>query len=207
LVVLIADSGSEAFPFLRRLAWLGAHQPSPGELATLRSAGRLPLTHPGMPTVQLVRHSRRDPDWTAVGFEPLVTGLVDEPDTRVLRGPAWMTTWADLDRAIGERLAVWVGPCPQPADHVGYYISTWDPLGIGSSALIESEYDALVPPLVTRLAEGAGPMEIAEFLRTEMLDYFGLPLSGAETDPVAAALVDAAHTWTPSPPTDREWAR
>ncbi|WP_405446619.1 hypothetical protein [Streptomyces erythrochromogenes] len=68
-------------------------------------------------------------------------------------------------------------------------INEWDPIGVADS--VRDEYDCMLPPLLGRLRGGAGPTEIAEFLRHEMEDHFGLESPCPQPDAVAARLV----TW------------
>ncbi|MET9607271.1 hypothetical protein ABZZ17_19675 [Streptomyces sp. NPDC006512] len=71
-------------------------------------------------------------------------------------------------------------------------LNAWDPIGVADA--VQDEYDCMLAPLLGQLHSGAGPTEIAEFLRHELADHFGLDPSGPRPDAMAARIV---AWWTP----------
>jgi hypothetical protein len=53
-------------------------------------------------------------------------------------------------------------------------LNTWDPIGIGPDGGPPDEYDCLIGPMLGRWERGADACELAEFLRRELDDHFGL---------------------------------
>jgi hypothetical protein len=53
-------------------------------------------------------------------------------------------------------------------------LNTWDPIGIVPDGGPLDEYDCLIGPMLGRLERGADARELAEFLRLELDDHFGL---------------------------------
>ena len=53
-------------------------------------------------------------------------------------------------------------------------LNTWDPIGVVSDGGPLDEYDCLIAPMLDRLERGADARELAEFLRLELDDHFGL---------------------------------
>jgi hypothetical protein len=53
-------------------------------------------------------------------------------------------------------------------------LNTWDPIGIVPDGGPLDEYDCLVGPMLGRSERGADARELAEFLRRELDDHFGL---------------------------------
>lgn len=53
-----------------------------------------------------------------------------------------------------------------------YLLNRWDFLGV--AGIVDDEYDCMIAPLLSRLMEGAGRAEIAEYLWYELQDHFGL---------------------------------
>jgi len=77
-------------------------------------------------------------------------------------------------------------------------LNAWDPIGVyqpsapGEPDSIdwpEDEYDCLRSPLVSRLESGASRLEIADFLRNELHDHFGV------TAPITDDLLDGLFEW------------
>jgi hypothetical protein len=74
-------------------------------------------------------------------------------------------------------------------------LNAWDPIGVYLSdpsvslEWPEDEYDRLQWPLVSRLQEGASPLDVADFLRRELLDHFGVDA------PIADDLLDQLFAW------------
>ncbi|GGP41009.1 MULTISPECIES: hypothetical protein [Streptomyces] len=66
-------------------------------------------------------------------------------------------------------------------------LNEWDPVGVADE--VPDEYDCLLAPLLGRLRRGADQAEIAAFLRTELVEHFGLTPSPSEPGTVAARLV------------------
>lgn len=69
-------------------------------------------------------------------------------------------------------------------------LNEWDPIGVADVA--HDEYDCLIEPLLSMLAGGARRAEIAEYLRSELRDHFGLDPAHHDIDVVAARTVSAA---------------
>lgn len=195
LVGAVTDTGCETHPVVQRLAWPSAHVPTPAEIDAVASRGRFPVPLAGVDPVELLRRGPRDPDWSDVGFTRLAAGVIRGPDPRALSGPAWMTGWSGLAEALRDP-GPFTGPRPEPAEQIGFRLTTWDPLGIGGTALIEAEYDPLVTHLIAHLTPRTTAAEIAALLRDELLDRFGLSVTGNDVDGVAQDLAAAAATWT-----------
>lgn len=53
-------------------------------------------------------------------------------------------------------------------------LNGWDPIGVIEHGEPHDEYDCLIAPILDRLAGGAGPAELAAFLRRELADHFGM---------------------------------
>lgn len=70
-------------------------------------------------------------------------------------------------------------------------LNTWDPIGIrpGVSAWPPDEYECLVGPLLTRLRRGDSAESVATFLRSELVDHFGLDPDSSDPDAFAAKVV------------------
>ena len=65
-------------------------------------------------------------------------------------------------------------------------ICEWDPLGVmADPAWPRDEYDCLVGPLLTLVQSGASKEEIALYLRTEIVEHFGLSGEGHDFTSVA----------------------
>ncbi|MFF8985896.1 hypothetical protein ACF08E_21240 [Streptomyces globisporus] len=62
-------------------------------------------------------------------------------------------------------------------------LNEWDPIGVAD------EYDCMLAPLLGRLRRGADQAEIAAFLRTELVEHFGLTPAPAEPEAVATRLM------------------
>lgn len=65
----------------------------------------------------------------------------------------------------------------------------WDPLGVmhGPDSSVD-EYDGLVGPLLTLLSQGAGESVLAQHLRAEMTEHFGLAADEVDCAEVAKRL-------------------
>ncbi|MDZ4323780.1 MAG: hypothetical protein U1A73_01965 [Pseudomonas sp.] len=75
-----------------------------------------------------------------------------------------MATAALSKREIRERMA-----------QLRALMCEWDPIGVMSDPdWPRDEYDCLVAPLLTLLAQGATEDEIAAYLRKEITEHFGL---------------------------------
>ena len=75
-------------------------------------------------------------------------------------------------------------------------LNEWDPIGVfdpegeGGDAGPLDEYDCLRDPLISHLLRGANRAEIAEFLRRELTNHFGL-----EPGLVTTNLIDRIFEW------------
>lgn len=68
-------------------------------------------------------------------------------------------------------------------------ICAWDPIGVmDDPEWPHDEYDCLVGPVMRILESGAGPNEIAKYLRHEIESHFGLASRYREFDAFAAQL-------------------
>ncbi|MHC3394402.1 hypothetical protein ACLQ2E_33820 [Streptomyces lavendulocolor] len=76
-------------------------------------------------------------------------------------------------------------------------LNEWDPIGVADD--VQDEYDCMLAPLLQQLRSGAGRSEIAEFLRHELEDHFGLDPLGPGPDAVAARVV---AWWTSAGPAE-----
>lgn len=62
----------------------------------------------------------------------------------------------------------------------------WDPIGIMDNAdAPRDEYDCLIGPLLTRLASSASEVDIANYLRDEIVGHFGLSSTHDDFNAVA----------------------
>jgi hypothetical protein len=70
-------------------------------------------------------------------------------------------------------------------------LNEWDPIGVigADSDGPEDEYDCLRWPLVSRFQRGASRTEVANFLREELQDHFGL--NGSVSDET----IDRLFSW------------
>ncbi|MFF3015627.1 hypothetical protein [Streptomyces sp. NPDC057939] len=66
-------------------------------------------------------------------------------------------------------------------------LNEWDPIGVADA--VQDEYDCMLAPLLGRLHGGAGRVAIAEFLRHELEDHFGLDAATSRPDAMAARLI------------------
>jgi hypothetical protein len=198
LVCAVAASDHGLHPLLRRLAWPAAHVPRPSEIHTLTARGRFPVAMTQVNVVEPLRHRPQDPDWAQAGFSLLANDIIREPDTQSLTEPAWMTGWGAFGDAL-RRLDRSIGPIPEPAQQVGFLITTWDPLEIGGTDLIETEYDALVEPLMARLTPRTTSAEIATVLNEVLLNLFGSPVASHDVRDIAHDLALTAATWIQRP--------
>ncbi|WP_307038860.1 hypothetical protein [Agromyces ramosus] len=76
-------------------------------------------------------------------------------------------------------------------------LNEWDPLGVYVPAgpgdeewLPQDEYDCIRDPLLSRLLRGDSKAEVAQFLRHELDEHFGVP-----TRLVTTELVDKVAGW------------
>jgi hypothetical protein len=73
-------------------------------------------------------------------------------------------------------------------------LNEWDPAGIHDPSDDEpwpdDEYDCLLGRLLTRLLRGDGRADVAQFLRQELEDHFGLP-----SWLVTTSFIDRLFTW------------
>lgn len=68
-------------------------------------------------------------------------------------------------------------------------INAWDPIGVlDDPSWPRDEYDALVGPVLRRLEAGDTPAELAEYLRAEVRDRFGLDSDARPPEDVAAEM-------------------
>lgn len=72
-------------------------------------------------------------------------------------------------------------------------LNDWDPIGVAD--LVDDEYDCLLAPLSTRLAQDATRASLAGFLRSALHDHFGLDPDRCGTDAFVARLLGWAATW------------
>jgi hypothetical protein len=68
-----------------------------------------------------------------------------------------------------------------------YLLGEWDPIGVAD--ISPDEYDCLIGPLMSKLAGGAGRVQISEYLWFELGDHFGLDPASCEVDAIANRLV------------------
>lgn len=75
-------------------------------------------------------------------------------------------------------------------------LNEWDPIGvfdpddeIDSSGPVD-EYDCIRDPLISHLLRGDSRHEVAEFLREELTDHFGL-----EHSLVTTSVIDRIYKW------------
>jgi hypothetical protein len=73
-----------------------------------------------------------------------------------------------------------------------YLLNQWDPLAVAD--IVADEYDCLLLPLWARLTQGATRESIAEYLRHEIQDHFGLDQERCGVDAVA----DELFAWAAS---------
>ncbi|MET8936744.1 hypothetical protein ABZ329_06515 [Streptomyces rubiginosohelvolus] len=66
-------------------------------------------------------------------------------------------------------------------------LNEWDPIGVADE--VPDEYDCMLAPLLGRLRRGADQAEIAAFLRTELVEHFGLTPVPSEPETVATRLM------------------
>ncbi|MFJ3969573.1 hypothetical protein ACIPYR_15670 [Streptomyces parvus] len=66
-------------------------------------------------------------------------------------------------------------------------LNEWDPIGVADA--VPDEYDCMLAPLLWRLRRGADKTEIAAFLRTELVEHFGLTPAPSEPEAVATRLM------------------
>lgn len=66
-------------------------------------------------------------------------------------------------------------------------LNEWDPVGVADD--VQDEYDCMLAPLLQRLRGGADEPEIAEFLRHELEDHFGLTPLPSEPKAMAARVI------------------
>ncbi|MEV4947344.1 hypothetical protein [Streptomyces sp. NPDC053755] len=67
-----------------------------------------------------------------------------------------------------------------------HLLNEWDPIGVAD--VVRDEYDCMLDPLLRRLRSGAGRRELAEFLRRELTDHFGLTVPPSQPEAMAARL-------------------
>lgn len=72
-------------------------------------------------------------------------------------------------------------------------LNEWNPIGV--SDIPEDEYDCFIAPLLSKLQAGAGQAEIDAYLRHELVEHFGLPLTRKNPGDTAQRLV----TWWENP--------
>src|SRR5579859_299306 len=72
-----------------------------------------------------------------------------------------------------------------------YLLNRWDPIGIYDEDLDfpPDEYDCLIGPLTTRLADSVSQAQMSEFLWRETEDHFGLDPLPRGTDQFAGRLI------------------
>lgn len=68
-----------------------------------------------------------------------------------------------------------------------HLLNEWDPIGVADE--VQDEYDCMLTPLLQRLRHGADQVEIAEFLRHELEDHFGLTPLPSEPEAMATRLM------------------
>jgi hypothetical protein len=97
-----------------------------------------------------------------------------------------MTTTALSRREISER-----------SSQLLALMCDWDPIGVMSDPdWHREEYDCLVGPVLTLLAQNANEDDIARYLRQEMIQHFGL----SQDNIVVAEVAGRLHRWF-----DRGW--
>jgi len=68
----------------------------------------------------------------------------------------------------------------------------WDPIGVMANPdWPRDEYDCLIGPLLQRLSQGASAVEIADYLRDEITEHFGLN----EADYQFASIAERIAFW------------
>ena len=72
-------------------------------------------------------------------------------------------------------------------------LNGWNPIGV--SDIPADEYDCFIAPLSAKLQAGAGQAEIDAYLRHELVEHFGLPLTQDNPGDTAQRLV----TWWENP--------
>ena len=66
----------------------------------------------------------------------------------------------------------------------------WDPIGVGAEGP-RDEYECLVGPLMRMLESGATQAEMVAYLKTELVDHFGLDANNYDLEAVA----ERVRTW------------
>jgi hypothetical protein len=67
-------------------------------------------------------------------------------------------------------------------------LNEWDFIGVFDPVINTDEYDCMIPPLMKKLAAGAGTDDIARFLDGEVAGHFGMSVGLVETAPMAERL-------------------
>ena len=68
----------------------------------------------------------------------------------------------------------------------------WDPIGVmADPEWPRDEYDCLIGPVLHRLMEGVSAIELADYLRNEITDHFGLNEADYDFESVARRIT----TW------------
>lgn len=62
----------------------------------------------------------------------------------------------------------------RPVTALRALLKTWDPIGIIENGAPDDEYDCLIAPLLDRMERRAGSAVLADFLRSELADHFGM---------------------------------
>lgn len=66
----------------------------------------------------------------------------------------------------------------RPVSALRELLNIWDPIGVVGHSGPRDEYDCMIAPILDRLEAGAGPAELADFLRFELREHFGLNPDG-----------------------------
>ncbi|MFE9674433.1 hypothetical protein ACFYO5_09955 [Streptomyces sp. NPDC006259] len=61
---------------------------------------------------------------------------------------------------------------PSVENSLRHLLNEWDPIGVADD--VQDEYDCMLAPLLRQLRGGADQKMVAEFLRRELVDHFGL---------------------------------
>lgn len=67
-------------------------------------------------------------------------------------------------------------------------LNEWDFIGVFDPVSNTDEYDCMIPPLMKKLAAGAGTHDIARFLNGKITGHFAMSAGAVEITPMAARL-------------------
>lgn len=74
-------------------------------------------------------------------------------------------------------------------------INEWDPVGLLALGAPSDEYDCLVAPTLSQLANGISPAELAALLGAHIKDHFGVKDHFAVRAARAQQFAELASTW------------